>query len=355
MVVPIENHNVIPVLDRHSLRGWNATVIVGVGVGETGRQSKENGRTKGGLPGRSNSTEATTRPSRLPAQDPTPFVTLVLAPKSVSSLLRSSESTQRIYTSSPTISSRRTQSSATVQRSITAQNTNLVVPISTPTFTMFAVSGRTSIVLQRSASSTAALSRPIPTPVTPLAQPGIVPAAQDTKPFPGRNQSKPTLDAAAVVSFLQPIVAQSSPVSIASQPLPSLQTNLASTSLTSTTLASTVLSTATQTSSIAPFSLSSIATLSTFSFPTSFITLTKSQLGKEQASNVPSVPSASEPLPGTPSVSTLLASTLLATSTGAVPTAPRITLTAANGQSQRGGRLTPLARNLFIVLGALGQ
>jgi hypothetical protein len=344
MVVSIESHNVTPVLGRHNARGWNTTVTGGVGVGATGRREKQNGTTREGHPGQNNSTEATTRPSQVPARDSTRFFTLLLAPTPSSSLLKLSESTRRISAPSSTTSSRRTQSSGAVRRSSTAQNT-IVVPISTPAFTMFAVSGRTSSTRQRPTSSTATLSRSIPTLVPQLENSSAVPAAQSASPFPGRNQSKPTLDAAAVVSLLQPAGAQSSAVFITSQPLPPLQTSLTS----------RIFSTTIQTSSSAPLRLSSIATLPSFLSPTSFVTLTKSQRGKEQASNVPSALSTSEPVSITQTVSTLLASTLLATSMATAPTAPRITLTTANGQSQRGGRLTPLARTLFIVLGALGQ
>jgi hypothetical protein len=362
MVVPIKNPNVISVLDHHSVRGWNTTTTYGSFLGETGRQGTKSGTAREGHTGRSNSTASTARPSPSPSPsqvhvlEPTQFVTLILASTPLVFPLRLSESTQGLSAPSPITSSRQTPSSEVLQRPSIAQNTSRTTSISTPIFTMFAASGRTYSASQRPASATASLSRSILTSVPQLATPSAVPAAQSAKPFPGRNQPKPTLDAAAVVSLLQPLGAQSSPVFITSQSLPSQQTSLTTTSLAFRILPSTI-----QISVSAPFSLSSPATLPSISSPTSFVTLTKSQRGKEQASNVLSALSTSEVVSIPQAVSTLLASTLLipsmtiASSATTSSSAPQITLTAASGQSQRGGRLTPLARILFIVLGALGQ
>jgi hypothetical protein len=355
MVVPRKNLNVISVLDHHSVRGWNTTTTYGSFLGETGRQGTKSGTAREGHTGRSNSTVSTARPSPSPSQvhvlEPTQFVTLILASTPLVFPLRLSESTRGISAPSPTTSSRQTPSSGVLQRPSTAQNTSRMTTIPIPIFTMFAASGRTYSASQRPASAAASLSRSFPTSVPQLATPSAVPAAQSAKPFPGRNQPMPTLDDAAVVSLQQPLGAQSSPVFITSQSLPSQQTSLAFRILPSTTRISVS----------APFSLSSLATLPSISSPTSFVTLTKSQRGKEQASNVLSALSTSEAVSITQAVSTLLASTLLvpsmtmASSATTASSAPQITLTAASGQSQRGGRLTPLAKNLFIVLGALGQ
>jgi hypothetical protein len=222
------------------------------------------------------------------------------------------------------------------------QRINWPLSASAPAVTIVAVPEQTFKPLQQTTTPTAISSRPISRLVT---VPLVATTTPGAKSLPGKNQSQPILDAIAAASLVQLTGFQSTPAPTTAKSMLDLQANPTSTAVPS----------AAQSSSLVPFSLSSDPKLAVFPTPTSFITLTRTQGGQEQTSDTPNASSMSQAIFITRSLSTMLSSGILATSVAVVPTAPQITLAAANDQQQRRSRLTPLARTLFIVLGALGE
>jgi hypothetical protein len=226
------------------------------------------------------------------------------------------------------------QASLIVQLFKPIQRTNSTLSASAPIVTILAESYRTFITSRQTSPT-----------VTPLAKPNNAPGAFAARPLPGKNQPKPVWDAAAPAPFMPLSRLESTLSSTASQPVSQLQATPSSVSL----------SIGAQPSSLVSFDSVLHTTLTRNPSQTSVITVTKSQKGKEQAS----IPFSTSPTPKavsvTRSLSTLLSSALGTTSIMAVPTAPPGSLAIANSQFQRASRLTPLARTLFIVLGALGQ
>jgi hypothetical protein len=161
--------------------------------------------------------------------------------------------------------------------------------------------------------------------------------------LPGKNQPKPILDTIAAPSLTE--LADPQPTSSNGQSSSVLPTStLSGRSSNATPIIPT---------SLASFSSTSLSLLSTIPTPaSSFVTLTRSQQGKGQApisTEALSISQASQ------SLSTTLSSLLVVTSIIAVPTGqPNLSAT-ANAELRQRARLTPLARTLFIVFGALGK
>lgn len=261
--------------------------------------------------------------------------TLALVPTTLSSYPDLTKPAQKTSALSPSRRSTQVaQTSLVVQLFKPIQRTNSPLSASAPIVTILAESSRTFIT-----------SRQTPPTVTPLAKPNNAPAAVAARPLPGKNQPKPVWDAAAPAPFMPLSRLESTLASTASQPVSQIRATPSSVSL----------GIGAQSSSLASFGSLLDTTLTRSPSQASFTTLTKSQQGKEQAS----IPFSTSPTPKavsvTRSLSTLLSSALGATSIMIVPTAPPGSLAIANSQFQRASRLTPLARTLFIVLGALGQ
>lgn len=168
-------------------------------------------------------------------------------------------------------------------------------------------------------------------------------AKLDTIPLPGKNQIMPKLNMTSIGT--SPVAAIARPLPGKNQPRPILDGVAASlTQLVEPEPLSTV-SWSSSSSSTSTFSSS----LTTSSPTPSFATLTRSQqissdfVSSSQATLVASA------------LSTTLSSILVVTSVIAAPTGQPILNATANAELRQRARLTPLARTLFIVFGALGK
>ncbi|KAH7072706.1 hypothetical protein BKA63DRAFT_48739 [Paraphoma chrysanthemicola] len=179
------------------------------------------------------------------------------------------------------------------------------------------------------------------------------PLMEPTGLMPGKNQPKPAMEAAAAASFMIINGLVPVPTPKASQIAFTTQVPFAATS--SAARSQSVFSTSLTPSSrnfiasIVPSS-SSISTTS----QTRFVTLTWGQQGKEQAPVTLESYQTSIAVPTTQSSRTISRSSSLVASTVTLPTPAAFSLAAANTFAREGGRLTPLARTLFIVFGVLG-
>ncbi|KAH5438127.1 hypothetical protein HBI47_060150 [Parastagonospora nodorum] len=156
---------------------------------------------------------------------------------------------------------------------------------------------------------------------------GNLPAAAIGRPLPGKNQPRPILDgvAASLTQLVEP------------EPLSTL--SWSSSSSSTSTLSS---------------SLTTSSPISTSTPISSFATLTRSQPGNGQAPISSVIVSSSQATLVASSLSTTLSSILVVTSVITAPTGQPILNATANAELRQRARLTPLARTLFIIFGALG-
>jgi hypothetical protein len=168
------------------------------------------------------------------------------------------------------------------------------------------------------------------------------PAAAIGRPLPGKNQPKPVLDEIAAASLIQ-----------FDAPWSSSMLRVSSMEVSSTVPSSSPLSVPMSVHSppVVTFRPSSSA----YCTPTSFATLTRSQPGDEQATMSSQAVLSSQTALVAQSFSTPLSSILAITSAIAIPTGQANLPAIANAEFRQRARLTPLARTLFIVFGALGQ
>ncbi|KAH7069426.1 hypothetical protein FB567DRAFT_634083 [Paraphoma chrysanthemicola] len=178
------------------------------------------------------------------------------------------------------------------------------------------------------------------------------PLVDPTGLMPGKNQPKPAMDAAAAASFmiingLVPVpTPRGSQIAFTTRsPFAAPISAARSQSVFSTSLTP---SSRNFVASIVPSS--SISTTS----QTRFVTLTWGQQGKEQAPVTLESYQTSTAVPTTQSSRTIARSSSLVASTVTIQTPAAFSLAAANTFAREGGRLTPLARTLFIVFGVLG-
>lgn len=249
------------------------------------------------------------------------------------------------------------RSHAVIQLSIITAKAKLSLATSTPTVTIQAASNQT-LASSTWPASTASVGANAQPKLDTGALPGInqnapklnmtsipsSPAATIARPLPGKNQPKPILDDVAAASLVQFAEPWSSSTFTVSSAVPTTVASSRSTSIPAS-IQSTPIATLTSTHG----SPSALPT------STSFVTFTKSQQGLVQASISSGTVSASQIALVTTSLSTSWSSILVVTSVIAIPTGQANLPATANAELRQHARLTPLARTLFIVFGALGK
>lgn len=192
---------------------------------------------------------------------------------------------------------------------------------------------------------TAPIETPLATPESSLVTSSTSAMTVD-KPMPGKNQPKPTVDAAAA-SLTTLSDSRSTNVPTSSTPSPTTSTSI-STIADVSTISFSVLPT------LATSTLSSTESSTTTSSPVlspvlTFVTITRTAQGKEDAqTSTQTVPA---PLAVTAPQS--LSSSFLMSSLVVGSAIPSSLATAVSVEPQSG--LTPLARSLFILFGVLGK